>query len=166
MPAKRPPPPPPPPAAETRSNCSRDRGPRALLEAVGAVAVLFWLSWRLAPAISMVIVATAVTAAVYRKYTKAVEQQQSKALQQMSSVATQVGRPLAAAWRAPHQDPLQRGARLQPSTPCPGGCGGPARGRGGALGRPTPPALARRPLLPGLWLPPRLLPLPLGSQAR
>lgn len=31
------------------SNVSRDRGPRAVLEASGAVVVLFCLSWRLGP---------------------------------------------------------------------------------------------------------------------
>ena len=30
-------------------NVTRDRGPRAVLEAVGSVCVLFWLSWRLGP---------------------------------------------------------------------------------------------------------------------
>ena len=36
-----------------RSNTSRDRGPRAFLEAAGCVVVLFWLSWRLAPICSV-----------------------------------------------------------------------------------------------------------------
>lgn len=49
-----------------RSNVSRDRGLRALLEMVGSVAVLFFLSWRLAPVCSIVILATAVAAAIYR----------------------------------------------------------------------------------------------------
>jgi hypothetical protein len=57
---------------------------------VGAVLVLFVLSWRLAPAVSMVIVCTAVAAAVYRSYTKEIEQKQSVSLQRMSTVASQV----------------------------------------------------------------------------
>lgn len=36
-------------AVRTCSNVSRDRGPRAVLEASGAVVVLFCLSWRLGP---------------------------------------------------------------------------------------------------------------------
>lgn len=31
------------------ANVTRDRGLRAVLEAVGSVGVLFWLSWRLGP---------------------------------------------------------------------------------------------------------------------
>ena len=40
-------------ACRHRSNTSRDRGPRAFLEAAGCVVVLFWLSWRLAPICSV-----------------------------------------------------------------------------------------------------------------
>lgn len=54
------------PAALRCSNVSRDRGLRALVEMVGAVVVLFALSWRLAPVCSIVIVATAVAATIYR----------------------------------------------------------------------------------------------------
>jgi len=71
------------------SNCSRDRGLRAFLEAAGAVIVLFCLSWRLAPAVSLVIVVTAVAAAVYRRSTRPVEAAQSAALQRMAGVAYQ-----------------------------------------------------------------------------
>jgi ATP-binding cassette subfamily B (MDR/TAP) protein 8 len=71
------------------SNCSRDRGLRAFLEAAGAVVVLFCLSWRLAPAVSIVIVVTAVAAAMYRRSTRPVEAAQSAALQRMAGVAYQ-----------------------------------------------------------------------------
>lgn len=72
-----------------RSNISRDRGPRALLEAVGSVVVLFCLSWRLAPVCSFVIIAAAVGAAVFRKHTREIESQQGRALQRMTAVALQ-----------------------------------------------------------------------------
>jgi hypothetical protein len=62
---------PPPPLY---SNCSRDRGPRAFLEAAGAIVVLFCLSWRLAPACSIVIVVTALAAGYYRRKSRPVEQ--------------------------------------------------------------------------------------------
>jgi hypothetical protein len=81
-----PPPLTPPPKT---SNCSRDRGLRAFLEAFGAVCVLFWLSWRLAPAVSIVILVTALAAAHYRKRTRPVEQAQGRALQRMGAVAHQ-----------------------------------------------------------------------------
>ncbi|GBF88247.1 ABC transporter B family protein [Raphidocelis subcapitata] len=71
------------------SNCSRDRGLRAFLEAAGAILVLFWLSWRLAPVCSLVIVVTALAAGHYRKRTRPVEQAQGRALQQMGAVAHQ-----------------------------------------------------------------------------
>ena len=68
---------------------SRDRGPRAFLEAAGAVIVLFWLSWRLAPVCSIVVVVTALAAAAYKKHTKTIEQHQGQALQSMTGVALQ-----------------------------------------------------------------------------
>lgn len=71
------------------SNCSRDRGLRAFLEAAGAVVVLFCLSWRLAPVVSVVIVVTAIAAAIYRRSTRPVEAAQSAALQRMAGVAYQ-----------------------------------------------------------------------------
>src|SRR5690349_18342456 len=67
------------------SNCSRDLA--AFLEAAGAVVVLFFLSWRLAPAVSILIVVTAVAAAMYRRSTRPVEAAQSAALQRMAGVA-------------------------------------------------------------------------------
>lgn len=73
----------------SRSNCSRDRGLRAFLEAAGAVAVLFWLSWRLAPAVSLVIVVTALAAGAYRRKSRPVEQAQGRSLQRMGAVAHQ-----------------------------------------------------------------------------
>lgn len=76
-------------ALHLRSNVSRDRGPRAFLEAAGAVCVLFVLSWRLAPPVSLVIVVTAVAAALYRRSTRPVEAAQSAALQRMAGVAQQ-----------------------------------------------------------------------------
>lgn len=78
-----------PPVLHHHSNCSRDRGLRAFLEAAGAVVVLFCLSWRLAPAVSVVIVVTAVAAAMYRRSTRPVEAAQSAALQRMAGVAYQ-----------------------------------------------------------------------------
>jgi ATP-binding cassette subfamily B (MDR/TAP) protein 8 len=51
--------------------------------------VLFWLSWRLAPACSVVIVVTALAAGHYRKRTRPVEQAQGRALQRMGAVAHQ-----------------------------------------------------------------------------
>jgi ABC-type multidrug transport system fused ATPase/permease subunit len=53
------------------------------------VIVLFCLSWRLAPAVSIVIVVTAVAAALYRRSTRPVEAAQSAALQRMAGVAYQ-----------------------------------------------------------------------------
>eukprot|EP00208_Stichococcus_sp_RCC1054_P006203 CAMPEP_0206138586 /NCGR_PEP_ID=MMETSP1473-20131121/3425_1 /ASSEMBLY_ACC=CAM_ASM_001109 /TAXON_ID=1461547 /ORGANISM="Stichococcus sp, Strain RCC1054" /LENGTH=706 /DNA_ID=CAMNT_0053532061 /DNA_START=385 /DNA_END=2508 /DNA_ORIENTATION=+ len=71
------------------NNVSRDRGPRAILEASGAVAVLFALSWRLGPILAIVIVGSAFTAALYKQQTKAVEGANASALSRMSSVASQ-----------------------------------------------------------------------------
>jgi len=71
------------------SNVSRDRGFRALLEMLGAVVVLFYLSWRLAPVCSIVIVSAAVAAGIYRRKTRMIEQHQAKALQRMTGVALQ-----------------------------------------------------------------------------
>jgi ABC-type multidrug transport system fused ATPase/permease subunit len=71
------------------NNCSRDRGLRAFAEALGAVAVLFVLSWRLAPVCTAVIVAAALAAAAYRARTRAVEQALGVALRRMSGVALQ-----------------------------------------------------------------------------
>ncbi|GAX74240.1 hypothetical protein CEUSTIGMA_g1689.t1 [Chlamydomonas eustigma] len=71
------------------NNTSRDRGPRAFLEAGGAVLVLFYLSWRLAPICSIIVVVTALAAAAYKRRTKLIEQQQGEALQMMSGVALQ-----------------------------------------------------------------------------
>jgi ABC transporter transmembrane region len=76
---------PPPP----RRNFSRDRGLRALLEAVGSIAVLFVLSWQLAPALATVIVATGVAAALFRRATRPIEARLSDALTCLSRVAGQ-----------------------------------------------------------------------------
>ena len=70
-------------------NVSRDRGLRAILEASGSVMVLFVLSWRLGPVMGLVIISTAITAALYRQQTKAIEQRNSKALSHMVGVADQ-----------------------------------------------------------------------------
>ncbi len=51
--------------------------------------VLFVLSWRLGPVLAGVIIATAVTAALYKRQTKQVEQSQAQALSQMTGVANQ-----------------------------------------------------------------------------
>ena len=71
------------------NNVSRDRGLRALLEATGAVAVLFCLSWRLGPILALVIVATGLTAALYKQQTKTVETGQLNSLAAMVDVADQ-----------------------------------------------------------------------------
>lgn len=71
---------------------SRDRGLRAVLEAVGSVAVLFYLCWRLAPVLASVIIGTAVAAAVYRKVAKGIEGKLATALSTMSRVAGQAFR--------------------------------------------------------------------------
>lgn len=52
---------------------SRDRGPRALAEAAGSVAVLCALSVRLGPVLAIVIVSAAATAALYRARARPVE---------------------------------------------------------------------------------------------
>ncbi|CAK0787986.1 hypothetical protein CVIRNUC_011208 [Coccomyxa viridis] len=76
------------------SNVSRDRGLRAILEASGAVLVLFYLSWRLGPILALVIIATAAAAANYKKQTKLVEGTASKALSDMVGVADQAFRAI------------------------------------------------------------------------
>jgi ATP-binding cassette subfamily B (MDR/TAP) protein 8 len=95
---------------------------RAFLEAAGAVIVLFCLSWRLAPAVSIVIVVTAVAAAMYRRSTRPVEAAQSAALQRMAGVAYQAFqnmrtvRSFAGGFidlRWPQRDLSRRGSALQ-----------------------------------------------------
>lgn len=55
------------------ASLSRDRGPRALLESVGSVVIIFFLSWRLAPVLAGVIVLSSVGAAIFsRKFKKCV----------------------------------------------------------------------------------------------
>lgn len=71
------------------NNVSRDRGLRALLEAVGAVVVLYCLSWRLGPILALVIIATGLTAAMYKRQTKTVEARQLNSLAAMVDVADQ-----------------------------------------------------------------------------
>jgi ATP-binding cassette subfamily B (MDR/TAP) protein 10 len=66
------------------NNCSRDRGLRALLEAVGSVCVLFALSWRLGPILAGVIVATAGIAWLYRQQSKAVERLSAESQSRMA----------------------------------------------------------------------------------
>ena len=69
------------------ASTARDRGPRALLEATGAVAVLAWLSWRLGPVLALVIGATAAAAALHRLKTKPLETAASRAAAEMHAVA-------------------------------------------------------------------------------
>jgi ABC-type multidrug transport system fused ATPase/permease subunit len=73
-------------------NISRDRGLRAVLEATGSVAVLFYLSWRLAPVLGAVIVGTGVAAAMYRNATRGIEARMAYALRCLSRVAGQAFR--------------------------------------------------------------------------
>ena len=51
--------------------------------------VLFALSWRLGPILAGVIVATAVTANVYKQQTKAVEAENAAATSEMNNIASQ-----------------------------------------------------------------------------
>ena len=66
------------------SNCSRDRGLRALLEALGSVGVLFALSWRLGPILAGVIIATAFIAWIYRQQSKSLERDSAEAQSRMT----------------------------------------------------------------------------------
>ncbi|EFN54275.1 hypothetical protein CHLNCDRAFT_31851 [Chlorella variabilis] len=70
------------------TNSARDRGPRALLEALGSVAVLFALSWRLGPILAAVIVASVCTAFLYRRQTRALEATSAAAQQRLAEVAS------------------------------------------------------------------------------
>ena len=56
--------------------------------------VLFFLSWRLGPILALVVIATALTAANYKKQTKMVEGKASKALSSMVAVADQAFRAI------------------------------------------------------------------------
>ena len=90
---------------------SRDRGLRAVLEAAGSIAVLFYLCWRLAPVLASVIIGTAVAAAVYRKVAKGIEGKLARALSTMSKVAGQAFtniRTVRAFAGAPPHAPLWR----------------------------------------------------------
>lgn len=71
------------------NNVSRDRGMRAVLEAAGAVIILFALSWRLAPVCSLVITSAALAAALFKKFTRSLEAQQAAALQAMAATSLQ-----------------------------------------------------------------------------
>ena len=51
--------------------------------------MLFFLSWRLAPVCSLVIIVSAIAAALYKRATKPLEATQSAALQRMAGVAFQ-----------------------------------------------------------------------------
>lgn len=66
------------------NNSSRDRGLRALLEAVGSVCVLFVLSRRLGPILACVIIATACIAWLYRRQSKKIEKASADAQQRMA----------------------------------------------------------------------------------
>ena len=59
-------------------------------QAAGSVVVLFFLSWRLAPVCSIVVVAAGLAAAVYRRHTRDIERRQGSALSRMVTVAAQV----------------------------------------------------------------------------
>ncbi|KAI3435659.1 hypothetical protein D9Q98_001717 [Chlorella vulgaris] len=69
------------------SNTTRDRGLRALLEALGTVVVLFALSWRLGPILAAVIVASVCTAFLYRRQTRSLEASNAAAQQRLAEVA-------------------------------------------------------------------------------
>ena len=72
------------------NNCSRDRGLRALLEAIGSVIVLFVLSWRLGPILAGVIIATACIAWLYRQQSKSLERDSSDAQSRMAIAIDEV----------------------------------------------------------------------------
>ena len=67
-----------------------------------AAQVLFWLSWRLGPVLALVIIATAATAANYKKETKVVEGKAAKALSSMVGVADQAFRAITTVRQATH----------------------------------------------------------------
>ncbi|KAL4458228.1 hypothetical protein ABPG75_013093 [Micractinium tetrahymenae] len=70
------------------ANTARDRGLRALLEALGTVGVLFVLSWRLGPILAGVIVASVCTAFLYRRQTRSLEATNAAAQQRLAEVAS------------------------------------------------------------------------------
>ena len=59
------------------------------LQAIGAVIVLFALSWRLGPILATVIIGTAITVNVYKDQTKGVERTNAAATNDMNTVANQ-----------------------------------------------------------------------------
>lgn len=65
-------------------NVSRDRGLRALFEALGSVLVLFFMSWRLGPVLGAVIIATASIAWIYRRESRKFEQASATAHSRMA----------------------------------------------------------------------------------
>jgi ATP-binding cassette subfamily B (MDR/TAP) protein 10 len=69
------------------ANVSRDRGLRAVGEGLGAIGVLFWLSWRMGPVLAGVTVATAATAWLYKRQTRAVDAAAGRAAAAMAQVA-------------------------------------------------------------------------------
>ena len=68
---------------------SRDRGPRAALEAAGAVVVLTCLSWRLGPVLAAVIASAGAGAALYRVQARGPEAAATAASASMRGVAAQ-----------------------------------------------------------------------------
>jgi ATP-binding cassette subfamily B (MDR/TAP) protein 8 len=71
------------------ASVSRDRGPRAALEAAGAVAVLTALSWRLGPVLAAVIASAGAGAALYRVQARGPEAAAASASASMRGVAAQ-----------------------------------------------------------------------------
>ena len=65
------------------------RLPACLLQAFGAVVVLFLLSWRLGPILAGVIFATGFTATLYKNQTKSVENENASATNEMNNIANQ-----------------------------------------------------------------------------
>lgn len=72
------------------NNCSRDRGLRALFEAIGSVVVLFVLSWRLGPILAAVIIATACIAWLYRRQSKSIEKKSAESQSRMAIAIDEV----------------------------------------------------------------------------
>uniref|UniRef100_A0A061QMA6 Abc transporter b family member 28-like n=1 Tax=Tetraselmis sp. GSL018 TaxID=582737 RepID=A0A061QMA6_9CHLO len=89
------------------NNCTRDRGIRALLESVGAVTVLFVLSWQLGPLLAAVVLSAGIGAALYKRATKPLEALAAEARVGMVEVASQAFRSIRTV-RSFAGEPLER----------------------------------------------------------
>eukprot|EP01023_Acetabularia_acetabulum_P060428 TRINITY_DN7264_c0_g1_i1.p1 TRINITY_DN7264_c0_g1~~TRINITY_DN7264_c0_g1_i1.p1 ORF type:complete len:688 (-),score=106.05 TRINITY_DN7264_c0_g1_i1:202-2265(-) len=71
-------------------NSSRDRGLRAVLEVIGCVSILAFVSWRLGPIIAIITISMAISTSVYKVMTKSAEANSSKTTDEMNEVANEV----------------------------------------------------------------------------